>query len=388
MYGPFIQREEEEVNHTADNSDATSATIVGALAREQIQRRLDRALRIARGDLGEDLGELRTVLRGVLERVDALDLPRATLERDAGTSTDVAQPISCLAAHALADNDRGPACEFLLIPFGEVEVERPVSGDSFVFTRTHAESAKRWFDRIGRKLAIDYEHQSFERLNRRADGLRPAAGWIGGLAVREDGLWAVDVTWTERATTLLRSGEYRYFSPVIYWTDEDQTDVAALGPVALTNDPAMHNVRPLAAGRAREHTTDADGDDTTEDTTRLTSALEEARRETHLLRRQLAAQEADTFVERGLRLGKVVDATSADWRDDYLRDPQGAEERLTRAPVLLPPGRVTAPPRRPHGAPRAANHATALAIENEDLEAYARAAADGRICSSGGLAQS
>src|SRR5262249_51765447 len=137
--------------------------------------------------------------------------------------------------------------EFLLIPFGDVQVERPLAGGDFVFTREHAAAAVAWFESIGRKLAIDYEHQSFALHNTRPDGLRPAAGWIGGLQIRGDGLWAADVTWTDRARELLAGGEYRYFSPVIFWADEDYASLAALGPVALTNDPAMHGVQPLAA---------------------------------------------------------------------------------------------------------------------------------------------
>src|SRR5690606_10386889 len=120
--------------------------------------------------------------------------------REPGTFARV--PVSRLSS---AQGD--PVAAFLLIPFGVVQVERPSAGGDFVFTRRHAESAKRWFDAIGRKLAIDYEHQSFDQFNTRADGLRPAAGWIGGLEVREDGLWATNVTWTERARELLRSGE-------------------------------------------------------------------------------------------------------------------------------------------------------------------------------------
>ena len=44
---------------------------------------------------------------------------------------------------------------------------------------------------MGRKLAIDYEQQSFDRFNTRPDGLRPAAAWIGGLEIRDNGLWAI-----------------------------------------------------------------------------------------------------------------------------------------------------------------------------------------------------
>src|ERR1051326_6347072 len=75
---------------------------------------------------------------------------------------------------AILSSDNGPATELLLIPFGSVEVDRALSGRSFEFTPAHAQSAKKWFDALGRKLAIDYEHQSFDRFNTRPDGLKPA----------------------------------------------------------------------------------------------------------------------------------------------------------------------------------------------------------------------
>jgi phage I-like protein len=250
--------------------------------------------------------------------------------------------------------------------------------------------------------------------------------------MRDDGLWAVDVTWTERAAELLRNGEYRYFSPVIFWTDEDHTDVAALGPVALTNDPAMRGVPALAARRADPHSasepeapasipaeprasatgplsTDApntqraiiagclaapDADNATDLETRLTAAEEQLT----LLRRQLsdqdqalraqraalAEQAAEMFIERGLRLGKIVDSTRADWRADYLRDTQRTGARLARSPVLLPPGRVMPLDRRGNVATRsrsqdAAAGSAPTAAEPEDFSAYEQAAAAGRV---------
>jgi phage I-like protein len=145
-----------------------------------------------------------------------------------------------------------PASEFRLIPFGHVEVDNPVAGESFEFTRAHADQALAWFRRIGRTLAIDWEHQSVGTLNRREDALIPAAGWIGGLEVRNDGLWATKVEWTQLAAEMLTRGEYRYFSPVIYWSDKQRTDLKSLGPVGLTNDPSMCGLHALAASRRSE----------------------------------------------------------------------------------------------------------------------------------------
>ena len=163
------------------------------------------------------------------------------------------QTITTRSAGLVGKAGGTPVREFLLVPFGPVQVDRPVSGGDFIFTREHAQAAVEWFARQGRKLAIDYEHQTLDQLNRRADGLAPAAGWIGGLEIRGDGLWAAGVEWTEQARTLLARGEYVYFSPVIYWADDNWSALTGLGPVALTNDPAMSGVRPLAAKKGSEH---------------------------------------------------------------------------------------------------------------------------------------
>lgn len=321
-----------------------------------IRNQLHEALTLlARDDL-QNLAAVTEVVDDTLDRLRSLELAQAQ-----------AAPPNCTV---LSGRRAEPLTEWLLVPFGAVEVERPVAGRSFAFTTAHAQQAADWFAKLGRQLAIDYEHQSIAALNGRSDGLRPAAGWIGGLEVRDDGLWAVDVVWTERARELLAGSEYRYFSPVIYWDDEDFSTLAALGPVALTNDPAMHHVTPLAAGRdsiEAQATVAAAGAD-----------LERAGLTIAHLRQELREQEADAFVERGLRLGKITVATRLGWREDFLRDARVAELRLTRAPVVLPPGRSVAP-----GVPPTDLNATDESTEANDaaadLAAYARALAAGRV---------
>ncbi len=352
---------------------------VGPYMRARILAGLCEAVEIARGDLGGQVERFREVICDLAERVDAVLLTAL----GADGSEDQALS-SRLCVTALGRESGEPVCAFLLIPFGEVKVDRPVSGEGFVFTEAHARSAKAWFDRIGRKLAIDYEHQSFDQLNTRSDGLRPAAGWIGGLEVRSDGLWATDVTWTPRAAELLRSGEYRYFSPVIYWTDEARTDVAALGPVALTNDPAMRGVPPLAARSAGEEAGALDTSDLAEG--RGPVAVPVGAGELTALRQELLRRDADAFVERGMSAGKIVASTREDWRDDYLRDGAAAEARLARAPVVLPPGRaVRLDPRGEVARLQAVEQRGAgRNFEAADLEAYERAAASGRVAGLGG----
>lgn len=369
-----------------------------SIARHDLARRLDEVRQRVIDAATEDITAIAESLRDLQDRVATWEVTAALdNEREPG---DAPAPHARLVS-AMLTASRTPVTEFLLIPFGEVSVERPVAGGDFVFTRRHADSAVRWFERIGRTLAIDYEHQSFDRLNARGDGLNPAAGWIGGLEVRPDGLWAVNVSWTDRARELLASGEYRYFSPVIYWTDADQTDVAALGPVALTNDPAMHGVQALAAKCAlgAEPESDTGGapppdceatveerDDSARGAASDRDDLSAAREEIALLQRRLACQEADAFVERGLRLGKIVDSTSMDWREEYLRDATRAEAKLARAPVLWPPGRVIPIDAAGRVQPDEFEDSALLpdvlrrwGIEPADLAAYQRAALAGRV---------
>ncbi len=404
--------------------DRVPESITASLPNEGLRRRLHHAMRLlTQGDveslelvLGEALDYTRA--RALAERmIDEVESNAATEtseaealdeneveqqaragvngvgETFAGSAALVESDTDATTRSVLAAQRAEPRDAWLLIPFGRVEVERPLAGRDFTFTRQLADSVKRWFDKLGRPLAIDYEHQSIAAAAQRSDGLRPAAGWIGGLEVRPDGLWAVDVRWTDRARSLLQQREYLYFSPVIYWSNEAQTEIAALGPVALTNDPAMRGVTPLAASRVGcdsssappedeapgDSTADGrnDADPTVTQLARAEAARAAAERQVSALQQQLAAQAADAFVERGLDAGKIVDATSLDWRDDYLRDAEQAESRLSRAPVLAPPGRLVTPERG--GAKSVVQRVAAGDVDTEDIAAFERAAREGRV---------
>jgi phage I-like protein len=102
------------------------------------------------------------------------------------------------------------------------------------------------FARQSNPIAFVYEHPV-------ATGSPiPAAGWIRDLAVRDDGLWA-EVEWTERAATMLRSGEYRYCSMVIDLDDVDRESGEPVGAVllevGLTNTPFIDGLAPITLKR-------------------------------------------------------------------------------------------------------------------------------------------
>ena len=104
-------------------------------------------------------------------------------------------------------------------------------------------------------FVIDYEHQT---LNKATNGHpAPAAGWFKGLEWREgQGLFMVQIEWTERAREMIAGSEYRYLSPV-FGFDSQTGAVTYIHSVALTNDPALIGLADLAAATAAPHQPEA-----------------------------------------------------------------------------------------------------------------------------------
>jgi phage I-like protein len=102
-------------------------------------------------------------------------------------------------------------------------------------------------------LLVDFDHSSH-------DPAQPttAAGWIGALEPRDDGLYA-QIRWSDLGHQALTGGRYRLASPVWNRADCDQwtapssdgRDVVHLRPrrldrLALTNDPNLPGMAPLS----------------------------------------------------------------------------------------------------------------------------------------------
>lgn len=144
-----------------------------------------------------------------------------------------------------------PKAEFLLLP-REVSLQEGVKRR---FTDGELAGLVTFFKSLRRSLVIDYEHQTMATLKgfenfASPDGTAPAAGWVGDVAVRPDGLWAQRVTWTPKASKMLASGEYKFYSPVVFWDGvawAAGSSPKALGPVGLTNDPDLNGLEPCAA---------------------------------------------------------------------------------------------------------------------------------------------
>jgi phage I-like protein len=147
---------------------------------------------------------------------------------------------------------REPPAEFCVFKFGKIRTTKgefnftPEACDMLIAERAEHDA----------DLQIDYDHLAVASA-KPADG--KAAGWIGRLEKRDDGLWACDVKWTPAAAEMLRSGEYRYFSPYFGATKDTKT-ICLLMNVAITNLPAMQDIQALvAASRLDVHRADVDG---------------------------------------------------------------------------------------------------------------------------------
>lgn len=137
-----------------------------------------------------------------------------------------------------------------LFPFGTFAARdgRPgnIKGATAKAWRLTTEDAqalvKNWGQRKTR-VVVDYEHQT--HLSEKNGQPAPAAGWIAGLELASDGLYAA-VEWTDRARAVIRAKEYQYISPVFLW-DKSTGAALELVSVGLTNNPALDGMEPAQA---------------------------------------------------------------------------------------------------------------------------------------------
>jgi phage I-like protein len=132
-----------------------------------------------------------------------------------------------------------PPVEFRLFVMGTVATDK----GTFYLTPEDGQACVADHRAYGNDLSIDFGHGVFQE----AEVPQRAAGWIKGIELRADGLWAVGVSWTELAAGMLRAREQRYFSPA-FETDK-AGHIRKILNVALTLAPATHNLQPLVASR-------------------------------------------------------------------------------------------------------------------------------------------
>ncbi len=134
--------------------------------------------------------------------------------------------------------DRVPPGEFLLLPYGKTQYTKGTERSEIEFGPADADKVLEDFSARAKDVVVDYEHQTL------SGQTAPAAGWISKLEKTATGVVAHMKYWTEQAMAHLKSGEYRYSSPVLHMS---RRRPFALHSVALTNHPALHGLPPLVA---------------------------------------------------------------------------------------------------------------------------------------------
>lgn len=160
--------------------------------------------------------------------------------------------IAALSVDLTAGGDGAPKA-FRLLPYGRFKAAdgsgRPAGiPEGWLLDRESAVAIAAAFSGRSDARVIDYEHQT---LHAEANGKpAPAAGWIGRLEARDDGLYAVDVEWTAAAAEMIAARQYRYISPVFPY-DKRTGRVLAVAHAALTNFAGLDGLTDLAALAAR-----------------------------------------------------------------------------------------------------------------------------------------
>lgn len=177
-------------------------------------------------------------------------LGEATEVTPAGEPPEPAEPVipmttkttRAVTARGLITATGGPPpTELRIWSYGAVETTKGV----FTLTRENAVAMVEDWTNRNTELHFDYEHGSYLGTPGQP---APAAAWFT-LETRDDGLYATNIRWTDRAAQMVSSAEYRYFSPTF---NVDENDVIiAFQNMALTNSPATHDLQPLVAANTR-----------------------------------------------------------------------------------------------------------------------------------------
>lgn len=136
--------------------------------------------------------------------------------------------------------------EFCIFKAGD----NPSEKGTFVFDVLSQELVMAKYAERGVPMLMDYEHQSMVDPPIEA----PASAKSFVPEVRNGDLWATQIVWTDRGRAYLESGEYRLFSPAFGFDelDDGRMRVTKLINVALTNNPALHNIEPLMAAKDKD----------------------------------------------------------------------------------------------------------------------------------------
>lgn len=135
-----------------------------------------------------------------------------------------------------------PPDAFKLFPLGQVDTTKGL----FLLTPEDAAACVARHVDYGNDLSIDWGHGVLKEDEGGEGHEQLAAGWIAGLEVRDDGLWAIGVTWTDKAAAAIRAREQRFYSPLFMVEDGHVVEILNC---ALTLMPATKGITPLVMSR-------------------------------------------------------------------------------------------------------------------------------------------
>ncbi|GEM44822.1 phage protease [Deinococcus cellulosilyticus] len=133
-----------------------------------------------------------------------------------------------------------PPTEIRMFAYGETDTNK----GPFYLTPEGAQRIVSYWQEQGNDLSADYEHGMLQAIQNTGTAVPSAAAFR--LEAREDGLYAVDIRWTEKAAGHIEAGEYRYFSPLFLF-EPDTREITTFYNFALVNIPAIKNQSPLVA---------------------------------------------------------------------------------------------------------------------------------------------
>jgi len=116
-----------------------------------------------------------------------------------------------------------------LLPAGKVE-----GRDGRYWEGSDAAAIVAAFEKHDGPIVIDYEHATEYNWDNQP---APAAGWITALHNRDGEIWA-DVEWTEKAEAMIKAKEYRFISPVFYYSPQSLIILEVIS-AGLTNQPNL-----------------------------------------------------------------------------------------------------------------------------------------------------
>lgn len=151
-----------------------------------------------------------------------------------------------LSAMSFAISADGVGREAHILPAGDFTPDdgREMPVEKFRF---NSDIAKRVIARMSARkndTLIDYEHQSMHAANNGKPVI--AAGWFNEMEYRQDGLWAINIDWTNQAKSRIKAKECRYISAVFSF-DTTTGEIFDIVSVAVTNTPALDGLKALAS---------------------------------------------------------------------------------------------------------------------------------------------